>query len=128
MTQENKMPIVAVTGDTQMAEQLGREEFGRATVVITECTFFDHDHRSRAAAGKHLHIDDIAELLTIWGAKDVVLVHLSRRTTIEQARAAIAKKVRPSDISRIHILMDHRTNRDRYEKQLEDLIDTDEMG
>ena len=128
ITQTNPIPIVAFTGDTQMGDHLCRQEFVRAPIVISECTFFEHDHRSRAAAGKHLHIDDIAELLTIWGAKDVVLVHLSRRTTIEQARAAIEKKVRPSDISRIHILMDHRTNHGRYEKQLEDLVDTSETG
>ena len=128
ITQTVQIPIVAFTGDTQMGDHLCRQEFVRAPIVISECTFFEQDHRPRAAAGKHLHIDDIAELLTIWGAKDVVLVHLSRRTTIEQARSAIAKKVRPCDISRIHILMDHRTNRNRYEKQVEDLIDASETG
>ena len=83
ITQTLQLPIVAYTGDTQMSDHLCRQEFVRAPVVIAECTFFEDDHRSRAAKGKHLHIDDIAELLTICGAGDVVLVHLSRRTTIE---------------------------------------------
>ena len=119
ITQTHQLPIVAFTGDTEMGDHLCRQEFVRAPIVISECTFFEKDHRSRASVGKHLHIDDIAELLTIWGAQDIVLVHLSRRTTIEQARAEIAKKVSPSDLSRIHILMDHRSNRNRYEKQME---------
>jgi ribonuclease Z len=128
ITQTFRLPVVAYTGDTCMGDHLCRDEFVRTPIIISECTFFDRDHRSRAAVGKHLHIDDIAELLTIWGAKDVVLVHLSRRTTIEQARAAIAKAVRPCDLERIHLLMDHRTNRCRYEKQAEDVVDTGEMG
>jgi ribonuclease Z len=123
ITQTLQLPIVAFTGDTMMGDHLCRQEFVRAPVVISECTFFEQEHRGRASVGKHLHIDDIAELLTIWSAKDVVLVHMSRRTTIEQARAAIAKKVRPSDLSRIHILMDHRVNRERYEKQLEEITE-----
>ena len=123
ITQTLQLPIVAFTGDTMMGDHLCRQEFVRAPVVISECTFFEEEHRGRASVGKHLHIDDIAELLTIWSAKDVVLVHMSRRTTIEQARAAIAKKVRPSDLSRIHILMDHRVNRERYEKQLEEITE-----
>ncbi|MBC8203366.1 MAG: hypothetical protein H8E91_06005 [Planctomycetes bacterium] len=119
ITQTLQLPIVAFTGDTEMGDHLCRQEFVRSPIVISECTFFEKDHRSRASVGKHLHIDDIAELLTIWSAEDVVLVHMSRRTTIDQARAAIAEKISPSDQSRIHILMDHRTNRDRYEKQIE---------
>ena len=119
ITQTLQLPIVAFTGDTAMGDHLCRQEFVRSPIVISECTFFEKDHRARASVGTHLHIDDIVELLTIWGAEDVVLVHMSRRTTIEQARAVIAKKVSPSDLSRIHILMDHRTNRGRYEKQLE---------
>jgi len=123
ITQTLQLPIVAFTGDTEMGDHLCRQEFVRAPVVISECTFFEKEHRSRALVGKHLHIDDIAELLTIWGARDVVLIHMSRRTTIEQAREAIAEKIRPSDMSRVHILMDHQTNRSRYEKQMELLCD-----
>ncbi len=117
ITHTLQLPVVAFTGDTEMGDHLCRQEFVRSPIVVSECTFFKKEHRPRASVGKHLHIDDIAELLTIWSAKDVVLVHMSRRTTIEQARAAIAEKVKPGDLDRIHILMDHRTNRERYEKQ-----------
>ena len=124
ITQTLQLPLVAHTGDTEMGDHLCRQEFVRAPIVVSECTFFEKDHRPRASVGKHLHIDDIAHLLTIWRAEHVVLIHMSRRTTIDQARDVIAKKVNPSDIPRIHILMDHRANKERYEKQEEDDIGT----
>ena len=70
-----------------------------------------------ARIGRHLHFEDIAELLSIWEAEHVVLVHLSRRTLLSDARERIATL--GADADRIHLLMDHRTNRRRYESQLE---------
>ena len=132
ITQTHQLPLVACTGDTEMGDHLLRQEFVKSPLVVAECTFFEKDHRDRASVGKHLHIEDIAELLTMWRAEHVVLVHMSRRTTIDQARESIAQYVGPEDLSRVHILMDHRTNRDRYEKQLEDSSETaervDEIG
>jgi ribonuclease BN (tRNA processing enzyme) len=84
---------------------------------VAECTFVDADHRSRARIGRHLHLDDIAELLSTWEAEHVVLVHLSRRTLLSEARERIATL--GDDADRVHLLMDHRTNRRRYEAQLE---------
>ncbi|MDP7008038.1 MAG: MBL fold metallo-hydrolase [Phycisphaerales bacterium] len=120
ITKTLEIPLVAFTGDTEMGDHLFRPEFAKSPLVLAECTFFEEDHRTRASIGKHLHIDDIAELLTIWSAENIVLVHLSRRTTIEQARAALEKKIHKSDLSRVHILMDHKTNRERFEKQAEE--------
>ena len=31
-----------------------------AETLITECTFFDADHRTKAKAGKHLHVEQFA--------------------------------------------------------------------
>jgi len=44
-------------------------------------------------------------------------VHASRRTTIHYARERI-EALAGADASRIHLLMDHRANRQRYERQL----------
>jgi hypothetical protein len=65
----------------------------------------------------HLHIDDIIRLLPVWKADAIVLVHASRRTTIHYARERIEALAGP-DAARIHLLMDHRSNRMRYERQL----------
>jgi len=86
ITNQFEIPLVAYTGDTEMGPFLFRDEFALAKIVITECTFFDDDHKSRAQMGKHLHAKDIAQLLAVWQAEAVVLIHVSRRTHLGAAR------------------------------------------
>ena len=42
---------MAYTGDTSMGETLLQPGVMDAKVLITECTFFEPDHRKRAQAG-----------------------------------------------------------------------------
>ncbi len=121
ITQTLKIPLVACTGDTEIGNHLFRPEFTSAPIVVTECTFFEDDHKKRASVGRHLHIDDLADLLQAWKAEHVVITHTSRRATLDQIRSAINSRIGCDDSRRIHILMDHRTNRIRYEQQLEEL-------
>ena len=117
ITRTLDIPLVAYTGDTELGPYLYRDEFVRAKIVISECTFFEPDHRSRATVGKHLHVDDIATLIKVWEAEAVVLCHLSRRTNLLQAREQLARLIGPEQALRTHFLMDHRANRQRYERQ-----------
>ena len=119
ITRQLDIPLVAYTGDTAPGEFLVRDEFAEAKIVISECTFFEPEHADRARTGMHLHIDDIIRMLPVWKAEAIVLVHASRRTTIHYARERIEALAGP-DASRIHLLMDHRSNRARHEKQLAD--------
>jgi ribonuclease Z len=115
ITRQIDIPLVAYTGDTEMGPFLLRDEFRNAQTVVTECTFFDPEHRSRAATGMHLHVEDIRELLQAWTARDVVVVHLSRRTMLSYARRRLDEV---GGEGRVHILMDHRATRTRYERQV----------
>jgi ribonuclease Z len=117
ITRQMEIPLVAYTGDTSPGEFLVRDEFADAKIMIAECTFFEPDHNDRARTGMHLHIDDIVRMLPVWKAEAIVLVHVSRRTTIHYARERI-EKLAGAHADRIHLLMDHRTNRARYEAQL----------
>ena len=117
ITRQMEIPLVAYTGDTAPGEFLVRDEFADAKIMIAECTFFEPDHNDRARTGMHLHIDDIVRMLPVWKAEAIVLVHVSRRTTIHYARERI-EKLAGEHAGRIHLLMDHRTNRARYEAQL----------
>jgi ribonuclease Z len=128
ITQTLKIPLVGCTGDTQMSDHLYRPEFVNAPVVITECTFFESGHKKRASVGKHIHIDDLADLLRVWKAEHVVVIHTSRRTGLDVIRRAIEDRVGCDDANRIHLLMDHRSNRLRYENQLEQEEDFAEKG
>lgn len=117
ITQVFEIPLVAYTGDTQLGPSLFSPEFTDAKIVVSECTFFDQDHRSRATSGKHLHVADIVALLEAWKAEAIVLIHTSRRTDLERSREKLFGLVGPEQASRIHFLMDHRRNRARYEAQ-----------
>ncbi len=119
ITMVREIPLLAYTGDTQRCETLFRPEFCQAPIVLTECTFFEHEHRSRAQVGKHLHVEDLPELLEAWEAKNIIILHVSRRTHLEQARTRLIEVLGEKQAERVHFLMDHRRNRQRYDRQLE---------
>jgi len=117
ITRTMEIPLVAYTGDTEMGPFLLRDEFVNAQVVITECTFFDPEHRDRAKVGKHLHIEDLRSLIQAWTRPEIVVVHVSRRTHMQYARERLTEAA-GDQAHRVHLLMDHRVNRQRYEKQV----------
>ncbi len=118
ITRTLEIPLIAYTGDTEPGPFLFRDEFAKAQVVISECTFFEPGHRARARTGKHLHVEDLASLLKVWTAPTVVIVHVSRRTTLSFARERCESLCGAESSGRVHFLMDHRTNRLRYERQV----------
>ena len=115
ITRMVEIPLVAYTGDTEPGDFLLREEFRRAQVVITECTFFEDEHRDRAKIGKHLHVEDLRPLLEAWEARDVVIVHVSRRTLLPFARTRIEEVAGKARAESVHLLMDHKANKARLE-------------
>ena len=54
-------------------------------------TFFDPDHKLKAKAGRHLHVDHFAEILPKLKNQHIVIAHVSRRTGIRQARHLLAQ-------------------------------------
>jgi ribonuclease Z len=118
ITKTLDIPLVAYTGDTEPGDFLLRDEFRRAQVVITECTFFEEEHRDRARIGKHIHVEDLRPLLEAWTAKDVVIAHVSRRTLMQFARERLEAVAGPARAGSVHLLMDHRANKARHEAQL----------
>ena len=120
ITRTLEIPLVAYSGDTDMNPNLLGDDFCKSKLVITECTFFDEDHRQRARIGNHLHLNDLGELLEAWEAETVVVIHTSRRTRIEQSREQAREFLGEKAMERVHFLMDHRRNKSRYEQQLED--------
>lgn len=119
ITYVKEVPLVAYMGDTGPGEHFRRPDVANARILITECTFIDPGHRDRARVGKHLHIADIAELLHGLNNEHVVLTHLSRRTHLGQARQQLDKLIPAPFREKLFILMDGRTNRERYQQQLQ---------
>lgn len=115
-----EVPLVAYLGDTAPCPGLIRRDVLGAQVVICECTFIDPGHKSRADIGKHLHLDNIVEWLPMLQGEKLVLIHLSRRSNIQAARKRLKQLLKRSDAERVEFLMDHRTNKMRYQKQAEE--------
>lgn len=117
ITQINEIPLVCYTGDTAWGEHFERDDVLNAQILITECTFIESGDRKRANVGKHLHLDQIVELVEKSSAEAIVLTHLSRRTHIVAARKALDAAIPREHRDRVFVLMDNRTNRQRYEQQ-----------
>ncbi len=115
-----EVPLVAYTGDTLPGPYLLREDVRTAQIVISECTFIEPDHKDRALVGKHMHLDDVAEWLRVLECEKLVLMHLSRRSNMIEARKRLARLVKPEQARKVEFLMDHRNNRMRYERQAMD--------
>jgi len=117
ITQMLEIPLVCYTGDTMMGPHFDRPDVLNAKILITECTFLEPGHRNKAGIGKHLHLDDVCEVIKKSKAEAIILTHLSRRTHMGEARKQIDAAIAPQDRTRVHVLMDGRTNRARYEQQ-----------
>ncbi len=117
ITYLRQIPLVAFMGDTAPGQHFNLDEVRTAKILITECTFLEAGHRERARIGRHLHISDILNLLDQVEAEAIVLTHLSRRTHMKQARELLDRMIPAEHRGRIHLLMDTRTNRARYQQQ-----------
>lgn len=115
-----EVPLIAYTGDTLPGPHLLREDVMNAQIIISECTFFEKDHQQRAKIGMHMHVNDIAEWLKVAQCEHMVICHVSRRTHLGQARKALVEVAGKELAEKVHFLMDHRSNRDRYEIQAEE--------
>jgi len=118
ITRSFEIPLIAYTGDTAPGPHLIREDVRKAQIVISECTFFEPDHKERAKVGMHMHIDDIAEWLRVLECEHIVLVHISRRTELAYARERVAQIAGEKAARKVLILMDYKSNKPRYEQQM----------
>lgn len=111
-----EIPLIAYLGDTQPGPHLIRDDVRRAQIIITECTFFEPDHRERAKIGQHMHVEDIKEWIKVCECEAMVLTHVSRRTNLQYAGGRL-NEVLGDDAARVRLLMDHRMNKMIYDHQ-----------
>jgi ribonuclease Z len=101
-----EVPLVAYLGDTTHGPVFDEPDVQNAETLITECTFYDADHKTKAKAGRHLHVDEFVKLLPKLKNKNIVLGHVSRRTGIGRAKRILRKLAGDEQMKRIHFLMD----------------------
>ncbi len=101
-----EIPLLTCTGDTALGRFLDHDFVRRSPALLIECTFFDPDHRSRAVAGRHIHIDDLPTVLEAVPDAQVMLTHLSRRTDLREAKRILQRMLGPRDLERVSFLME----------------------
>jgi ribonuclease Z len=101
-----EVPLVAFLGDTTAGPVFDQPDVQNAQVLITECTFFEADHRAKAKAGRHLHLDQLVQVLPKLKNDQIVIAHVSRRTGVRRARRLLKQKVGEARMQNIHFLMD----------------------
>jgi len=107
-----EVPLVAYLGDTTMGEVFDHPDVQGAEVLITECTFFDADHKQKAKVGRHLHLDSFIEAIDRLKNRDIVLIHVSRRTSVRRARGLLRRRIGEKRMKSIHFLMDFEGSAD----------------
>ena len=108
-----EVPLVTYCGDSAYGSYLDLPHVKRAKVLILECTFVDPEHTHRARAGHHLHVRDLPRIVAGLENEHIVLSHLTRRSSMRDAKAAVRSVLKASDLERVSFLMDQprRPNR-----------------
>ena len=106
ITNTTEVPLITFLGDTSAGPVFEHPDVVNAEILITECTFFDRDHKLKAKHGRHLHVDTFAPLLAGLRNQHLVPCHVSRRTGIPRARRILRKIVGEERLANIHFLMD----------------------
>jgi ribonuclease Z len=108
---EVEVPLITCTGDTALGRFFDLDFVKKSRVLLVECTFFDHDHRDRAKAGRHLHVDDIPKVCEAVPDAQVCLIHITRRTDMRLTKRILERALKPADRERVSIFMDRPPRR-----------------
>ncbi len=106
IVRRTEVPLLTYTGDTALGRWLEHDFVQKSRGVLLECTFFDPEHVSRARAGRHMHVNDLPVALEALPEPEIMLIHLTRRTDLRQAKQILRGMLKPDELERISFLMD----------------------
>ena len=101
-----EIPLLTYTGDTAIGRFLELDFVRSSQTIVVECTFFERDHRTRARAGRHIHVDHLPQILAAIPDAQVLLTHVTRRTDLRTAKRILQRAIAPDDLDRISFLME----------------------
>jgi len=110
-----EVPLVAYLGDTTLGSVFDDPDVQNAEILLTEVTFFEADHRTKAKLGRHLHLEQFLQVLPKLKNRDVILIHVTRRTGVPRARRTLRNRVGDERMKNIHFLMDFEGAREEGE-------------
>jgi ribonuclease Z len=101
-----EVPLITYLGDTTAGPIFDHPDVVNCETLITECTFFEQGHIARAKHGKHLHVEHLGRILPRLNCKNIILIHVSRRTGVRRAKSILRRAVHEELLSNVHFLMD----------------------
>lgn len=107
-----EVPLVAYLGDTTIGPVFDQPDVQNAQVLVLETTFFDPGHRTKAKAGKHMHLEHLVEVLPKLKNEHIIINHVSRRIGIRRAKYLLRKRIGNERMKNIHFLMDLEDSRE----------------
>jgi ribonuclease Z len=105
-----EVPLLTYCGDTALGDFLELPHVRESKLLLLECTFVDPDHVERARAGHHMHVSDLAKVIPGLNNERIVLTHLTRRTPLHIAKAALRQVLGDTE-GRVSFLGEHRKRR-----------------
>ncbi len=106
-----EIPIVTYFGDTQYVDFSQLEYIANSKILIAECTFYEGEHTGRAEAGKHMHIDEFAGLLSKLNNEHIIITHTTQRTPMREIRKILKDSLPPEKYDKVILFMDKRFHR-----------------
>ena len=105
-----EFPIVTYLGDTQYVDFSQLKYIAESRILIAECTFYEDEHTTRAKAGKHMHVDELAILLKNLNNEHIIITHTTQRTPMREIRKILKNALPKKIYDKITILMAKRPN------------------
>jgi ribonuclease Z len=104
VTSEQRLPILAYTGDTQPQGQDDSPEMYDARILITEMTFVAPDHRKeKIHKHGHMHLDDFVERADRFNNERIIAAHFSTRSNDKQIRSIVERAFPDMLGGRLHL-------------------------
>ena len=103
-----EVPIVTYIGDTQYVDFSQLKYIAESRILIAECTFYETDHTGRAEAGKHMHINEFAQLLEKLQNEHIIIAHTTQRTPMGEIRKILKEALSPEKYKITTLLMANR--------------------
>ena len=103
-----EFPIVTYLGDTQYVDFSQLKYIAECKILIAECTFYEDEHTTRAKAGKHMHVDELATLLNNLNNEHIIITHTTQRTPMHEIRKILKNALPKDKYDKITLLMAKR--------------------
>ena len=103
-----EIPIVTYLGDTQYVDFSQLQYVVESKILIAECTFYETAHSGRAEAGRHMHIEEFAQLIEKLRNEHIVITHTTQRTPMPEIRKTLKDALSPEKYERVSLFMDKR--------------------